>query len=77
MEDLLVQSFTAHMPLLTAASAFGLGNRRWNSQQCYAALSPYLKPQSATESNLSVVLKLDYGVWIKLCKFSLKRFNNK
>ena len=33
---LLVQSFTAHMPLLTAANAFGLGRRRWSSpQQCY------------------------------------------
>jgi len=30
---LLVQSFTAHMPLLTA---FGLERRRWSSpQQCY------------------------------------------
>ena len=27
----LVQSFTAHMPLLTATSAFGLGRRRWSS----------------------------------------------
>ena len=33
---LLVQSFTARMPLLTATSAFGLGRRRWSSpQQCY------------------------------------------
>ena len=33
---LLVQSFTAHMPLLTATSIFGLGRRRWSSrQQCY------------------------------------------
>ena len=33
---LLVQSFTAHMPLLTATSAFGLGRRRWSSpRQCY------------------------------------------
>ena len=32
---LLVQSFTAHMPLLTATSAFGLQRRRWSSQQCY------------------------------------------
>ena len=33
---LLVQSFTAHMPLLTATSAFGLGRRCWSSpQQCY------------------------------------------
>jgi len=32
---LLVQSFTAHMLLLTAAGAFGLGGRRWSSpQQC-------------------------------------------
>jgi len=31
-----VQSFTAHMPLLTATSAFRLGRRRWSSpQQCY------------------------------------------
>jgi len=30
---LLVQSFTAHMPLLTAASAFGLGRRHWSSPQ--------------------------------------------
>jgi len=28
-----VQSFTARMPLLTAASAFGLGRRRWSSFQ--------------------------------------------
>ena len=33
---LWVQSFTAHMPLLTATSTFGLGRRRWSSpQQCY------------------------------------------
>ena len=32
---LLVQSFTAHMPLLTATSASGLGRRCWSSQQCY------------------------------------------
>jgi len=33
---LSVQSFTAHMPLLAATSAFGLGRRRWSSpQQCY------------------------------------------
>ena len=33
---LSVQSFTVHMPLLTAISAFGLGRRRWSSpQQCY------------------------------------------
>jgi len=31
-----VQSFTAHMALLTATSAFGLGTRCWSSpQQCY------------------------------------------
>jgi len=31
-----VQSFTARMPLLTAASAFGLGRRCWSSrQQCH------------------------------------------
>ena len=30
---LLVQSFTAHMPLLTATSAFGLGRRRWSFPQ--------------------------------------------
>jgi len=30
-----VQSFTAHMPLLTATSTFGLGRRCWSSQQCY------------------------------------------
>jgi len=29
-----VQSFTARMRLLTATSAFGLGRRRWSSQQC-------------------------------------------
>ena len=27
-----MQSFTARMPLLTAASAFGLGRRRWSYQ---------------------------------------------
>ena len=33
---LLVRSFTAHMPLLTATSAFGFGKRHWNFlQQCY------------------------------------------
>ena len=32
---LLVQSFTARMPLLAATGAFGLGRRRWSSQQCY------------------------------------------
>ena len=33
---LLVQSFTARMPLLMVTSAFGLGRRRWSSpQQCY------------------------------------------
>ena len=32
---LLVQSFTALMPLLMASSAFGLGRRHWSSQQCY------------------------------------------
>ena len=33
---LLVQSFTVHMPLLMATSAFRLGRRRWSShQQCY------------------------------------------
>ena len=33
---LLVQSFTALTPLLTATSAFGLWRRRWSShQQCY------------------------------------------
>jgi len=32
----LEQSFTAHMPLLMAASEFELGKRHWNScQQCY------------------------------------------
>jgi len=31
-----MQSFTAHMPLLMATSAFGLGRRCWSSpQQCY------------------------------------------
>jgi len=28
---LLVRSFTAHMPLLMATSAFGLERRRWSS----------------------------------------------
>ena len=28
-----MKSFTAHMPLLTATSAFGLGRRRWSSPQ--------------------------------------------
>ena len=32
---LLVQSFTACMPLLTATSAFGLGRKCCSSQQCY------------------------------------------
>ena len=33
---LLVQSFTARMPLLMATSTFGLGRRCWSSaQQCY------------------------------------------
>ena len=33
---LLVQSFNAHMPLLTATSVFRLERRRWSSpQQCY------------------------------------------
>ena len=33
---LLVQSFTARMPLLMANSTFGLCRRRWSSpQQCY------------------------------------------
>jgi len=33
---LLVRSFTDHMPLLTATSAFGFGKRHWNfPQQCY------------------------------------------
>jgi len=33
---LLVKSFTARTPLLTATSAFGLGRKRWISpQQCY------------------------------------------
>jgi len=33
---LLVQSFTAHMPLLMATNIFGLGRRRRTSpQQCY------------------------------------------
>ena len=33
---LLVQSFNAHMPLLTATSIFRLERRRWSSpQQCY------------------------------------------
>jgi len=33
---LLVQSFTARMPLLTTTSAFGLGRRCWSfPQQCY------------------------------------------
>ena len=33
---LLVKSFTARAPLLTATSAFGLGRKRWISpQQCY------------------------------------------
>ena len=33
---MLVQSFTARMPLLTATSAFGLGRRCWSSPQpCY------------------------------------------
>ena len=33
---LLVQSFTASMPLLAAYSTFGLGRRRWIfPQQCY------------------------------------------
>jgi len=33
---LLVQSFTACMPLLTATSTFRLGRRHWSSpQQCY------------------------------------------
>jgi len=37
---LLVPSFTARMPLLTATSAFGLGRRRWSSpQQRYLHLS--------------------------------------
>ena len=31
-----MQSFTPHIPLLTAASAFRLGRRRWNfPQECY------------------------------------------
>ena len=30
-----MQSFTARVPLLSATSAFGLGRRRWSSQQCY------------------------------------------
>jgi len=32
---LLVQSFTARVPLLTVTSALGLGRRHWSSQQCY------------------------------------------
>jgi len=46
---LLVQSFTARMPLLTATSAFGLGRRRWSSaQQCYLhCLSTLSLPSTA------------------------------
>ena len=41
---LLMQSFTAGMPLLMAASAFRLRRRRLSSQRCYldSRLSPYL-----------------------------------
>ena len=40
---LLVQSFTVCMPLLIATSTFGLGRRRWSSQQCYVhCLCSYL-----------------------------------
>ena len=38
---LLVQSFTARMPLLTTTSAFGLGRRCWRSPQQLATLYPY------------------------------------
>jgi len=50
---LLVQSFAAPMPLLTATSAFGLGRRRWSSQQCYLRClrtSPGLNEKTVTES---------------------------
>ena len=30
-----MHSFSARMPWLMAISTFGLGKRRWSSQQCY------------------------------------------
>ena len=42
---LLVQSFTARMPLLTAISVFGLWKRCWSSpQQCYLHCLYTLEP---------------------------------
>ena len=37
-----MQSFTARMPLLTAASTFRLERRHWSSPQVSSTLSPYL-----------------------------------
>jgi len=37
-----VQSFTARMPLLTAASAFGLGRRRWSYQLYNLSVNVYI-----------------------------------
>jgi len=37
---LLEQSFTAHMPLLTATTAFELGSRLHNGVTCTASVPP-------------------------------------
>jgi len=59
---LLVQSFTARMPLLTAASAFGLERRRWSSpQQCYLLClrnKTKIKLNQKTQASLIAASKL-------------------
>jgi len=48
-----VQSFTAHMPLLMATRAFGLGRRRWSSpQQCYLHCLRALYEETKTKKKL-------------------------
>jgi len=49
----LVQSFTPRMPLLKATIVFGLGRRRWSSQQCYLRCLRALKLHHKSTTNRS------------------------
>ena len=48
-----MQSFTPRMPLLKATIVFGLGRRRWSSQQCYLRCLRALKLHHKSTTNRS------------------------
>jgi len=71
---LLLQSFTARVPLLTATSGSGLGRRCWSSRQCYLHS---LCTSIARTGNTQVTLLLKIYIYLQSHFTKDLRFHSK